>query len=145
MWLLWSGHFTNLLISFGVVSCVMVVLLSRRMRITDDESVPLQLGLRPLWYLPWLIKQVVLANIAVARIVLDRQLPIRPSMIRVKTSQKDDLAQVVYANSITLTPGTVSVDVQADEISVHALTDEAADESQTGEMDRRVTRMEGAR
>jgi multicomponent Na+:H+ antiporter subunit E len=147
IWLLWSGQYDEpLLIGFGGGSCLMVVLLSRRMGIVDAESVPVQLGLRPfIGYLPWLSKEIILANIDVARRVLDPRLPISPRMIRVKASQKEDLGQVVYANSITLTPGTVAVDMAKDEITVHALTREAAQFDESGEMDRRVTKMEGLR
>lgn len=144
IWLLWSGHFTPLLLAFGVASSLFVLFLTRRMNIADEECAPL-LGLRPLIYLPWLIKEVTLANIDVAKRVLDPSLPINPQMIRVKASQKGDLGRVIYANSITLTPGTVSVDMQGDEIVVHALTSEAADEDKSGDMDRRVTKLEGAR
>lgn len=87
----------------------------------------------------------MLANIDVARRILNPKLPIAPMMIRVKASQKGDLARVIFANSITLTPGTVSVDMQGDEIAVHALTPEAAEFDETGEMDRRVSRLETPR
>jgi multicomponent Na+:H+ antiporter subunit E len=142
IWLLWSGHYTPLLMSFGGASCLFVLFLTRRMNITDEECAPL-LGLRPLVYLPWLIKEVTLANIDVTKRVLHPKLPISPRMIRVKSSQQGDLGRVVYANSITLTPGTVSVDMRGNQIVVHALTAEAADEDKAGDMDRRVTRLEG--
>jgi multicomponent Na+:H+ antiporter subunit E len=146
VWVLWSGHFTPLLLGFGAGSCVGVVLLCRRMRIIDEEGVPVQLGLRPfVQYLPWLIKEIVLANIDVARRILDPRLPIRPSVLRVKASQKDELGRVVYANSITLTPGTVSMGLEGDEILVHALSAEAAQFEASGEMDRRVSRLEAGR
>jgi len=142
IWLLWSGHYTPLLIGFGVVSCAIVLVLTRRMNIADQECAPL-LGLRPFIYLPWLIKEITLANIDVAKRVLTPKMPINPRMIRVRASQKSDLGRVIYANSITLTPGTVSVDMQGEEIVVHALTSEAADEDKSGDMDRRVTKLEG--
>lgn len=142
IWLLWSGHYTTLLISFGVLSCAFVVYLCHRMDIDDSEGAPL-LGLRPLRYAPWLIYQIVLANLDVARRVLNPLLPIAPRMIRVKAGQRTELGRVVYANSITLTPGTVSVDMQGDQLRVHALTAEAADFDSTGEMNRRVMELEG--
>ena len=144
-WLLWSGHFTPLLLSFGVGSCLFVLFLSRRMNIADEEGAPILLGLRPFSYVPWLIKEVVISNFDVARRVLEPSLPIRPQMLKVKACQKGDLARVIFANSITLTPGTVSVDIQGDQITIHALSDKAAEFDETGEMDRRVTRLEGAR
>lgn len=142
IWLLWSGHYTPLVITFGLVSCVGVVLLAGRMRIVDEEGVPIQLGIKPFLYAVWLVKEIVQANLDVARRILNPRLPIRPQVIRVKASQQGDLGRVIYANSITLTPGTVSVDVEGDEIVVHALTEEAAAEDASGEMNRRVTALE---
>ena len=143
IWLLWSGHYTPLLISFGVASCLIVVLLSRRMAIVDAEAAPVHLGLRPfIFYAPWLVKEIVVANIDVAWRILHPQLPIQPNILRVKASQKGEIGRVIYANSITLTPGTVSVEMVGDIITVHALTIEAAKFDQSGEMDRRVTQLE---
>ena len=65
------------------------------------------------------------------------------SLFEVTTSQKTDLGRVLYANSITITPGTVSIMVYDDRIMVHAISKEGADSLNQGEMDRRVTRMEG--
>jgi len=145
VWLLWSGHYTPLLISFGAVSCMLVVLLSHRMNIIDEEGVPVHLGLRPFYdYAPWLLKEIVLANIDVARRILDPGLPIRPTIVWVRASQKGDLGRVIYANSITLTPGTVSIDMVGDQIAVHALSYEGAAEDMAGDMDRRVSNLEGS-
>ena len=143
IWLLWSGHYTPLVMTFGLLSCVGVVLLAGRMGIVDEEGVPIQLGIKPFLYAVWLVKEIVQANIDVARRILNPSLPIRPKVIRVKATQQGDLGRVIYANSITLTPGTVSVDVEGDEIVVHALTEEAAAEDASGEMNRRVTALEG--
>lgn len=144
IWLLWSGHYTPMLVGFGIFSCLFVLFLSRRMNIADEEGAPFQLGVRPFIYSGWLIKEIVLANIDVARLILNPKLPISPKMIRVKASQNGDLTRVIYANSITLTPGTVSVDAQGDEIEVHALTRESAAGVESGEMDRRVKKLEGS-
>jgi multicomponent Na+:H+ antiporter subunit E len=144
VWMLWSGHTTPLLIAFGILSCLLVVAIVRRMGIVDRESVPVELTPRALLYLPWLLWEIVKANIHVARRILDPRLPISPRIIKVKAGQRHDIARVIYANSITLTPGTVSIDMEGDEITVHALTEEAARGVQTGEMDRRVSRLEGS-
>lgn len=144
VWLLWSGHFTPLLLSFGVISCVAVVAIARKMKIVDRESAPVEVTLRALLYLPWLVWEIVKANVDVARRILDPRLPISPRIIKVKAGQRHDIARVIYANSITLTPGTVSIDVEGDEITVHALTEEAARGVESGEMDRRVTHLEGS-
>jgi len=145
VWLLWSGYFENtFLVVLGALSCILVATLALRMRLVDAEGVPVEILWRLPRYAPWLVWQVFLANLHVARRILDPRLPIHPSVIRVKPGQKRDLGRVIYANSITLTPGTVSIDIDADEITVHALTREAAADLEAGEMDRRVTWLEGA-
>lgn len=143
VWLLLSGHYEPLILAYGIGSCALVVVISTRMDLVDHEGHPIHLTWNALVYLPWLMWQIVLANIDVARRVLSPSLPVSPTMIRVKASQKSDLGQVIYANSITLTPGTISMDVEGGEILVHALTREAAQSLLDGEMDRRVTIMAG--
>ncbi len=143
VWLLLSGHFETTLVAYGVLSAALVVALMAHLRILDAEALPVHLGIRPFLYLPWLFKEIVLSNIAVARVILDPRLPIRPRILRVRASQRSDVAQVIYANSITLTPGTVTLDVRNGEFLVHALTDESAEGLLTGEMDRRVAWLEG--
>jgi multicomponent Na+:H+ antiporter subunit E len=143
LWLLLSGHFDPLLLSFGVASTIGVVLIALRMEVVDHEAVPLQVRFGFLGYLVWLAAEIAKSNIAVARIILNPKLPISPQMIRVKMSQKSDLGRVTYANSITLTPGTVSVEVEGDEILVHAITREMGEALAEGDMDRRVTAIEG--
>ncbi len=144
-WLLLSGYFTAFLMTAGAASAVAVVLIARRMDIADHEGHPIHLGLRIFTYWPWLIIEIVKSAWDVSKIILNPRLPISPTLIRVKTSQKTEVGVVVYANSITLTPGTISVDVSHGEILVHALTQEGAAGLQSGEMDRRVTRFEGAK
>ncbi len=143
-WLLWSGFWDNpLLLSLGAVSCLGVLLLVRRMRLVDAEGVPLKILPKLVVYAPWLIWEVVKANVDVARRILSPRMPISPCLFEVKASQSDDLGRVIYANSITLTPGTISVHVEGDVILVHALTKEAADGVEEAEMDRRVTGLAG--
>src|SRR3546814_8150937 len=113
------------------------------MDVIDKEGHPIQLGFGALTYWPWLLLEIVKSNIDVARRILDPALPISPTMIRVKASQKTELGRVIYANSITLTPGTVSVQLADGTIEVHSLTAEGAESLEEGEMDRRVTAMEG--
>lgn len=143
VWLLLSGHYTPLLIAFGLVSCAIVVLVTSRMEVIDKEGHPIHLTWRALIYWPWLGWEIVKANWDVAKRVLSPGMAISPTMLRVDASQKSDLGLVIYANSITLTPGTISVEVGDGKILVHALTREGAEALLEGEMDRRVTRMVG--
>ncbi len=152
VWQLWSGmsfpwgpHYEPLLLVMGVVSTALVVLIAARMNVVDAEGAPVEfVNLRVLLYIPWLAWEIVKANVDVVKRILDPRLPISPNVIQVAASQSSELGQVVYANSITLTPGTVSVVVDASTITVHALSREAAAGVETGEMDRRVTRLEDA-
>lgn len=144
VWLLNSGHYTVLITSFGVGSCLLVVWLSRRMGIVDAEGVPIHLLTRLPLYLPWIGKEVVKSNLDVARRVLTPGRPdVSPRLFDAPTTQHSDLGRVIYANSITLTPGTVSIRVHGAKITVHAIADEVADDLLEGDMDRRVTRLEG--
>ena len=140
----WADHFEPLLLWMGIVSTALVVFIAIRMRVVDSEGAPVELAsLRLLLYIPWLAWEIAKANVDVARRILNPRLPISPRLIEVPATQRSDIGQVVYANSITLTPGTVSVSVEDGTITVHALTREAAEGVETGEMDRRVTNLEG--
>ena len=142
-WLLLSGIYTGLLVGFGVLSCLLVVAVCRRMKIVDPEGHPSHLIPGLLRYIPWLLWAIVKANIDVVRRIVHPRLPIAPRVIQVAASQKTHLGQVMYANSITLTPGTVTIETDEGTIAVHALTRETAEDVRSGDMDRRVTNMEG--
>lgn len=142
-WLLWSGHTEPLLVTLGAGSCVLVVWLLHHMNILDPQGQPLHLLLDLARYLPWLMREVVRSNLGVARIILSHDPPISPRIICVKAMQKTQLGQVIFANSITLTPGTLSLRIRDGYIVVHALTREAAEDLQAGEMNQRVRHLEG--
>ncbi len=143
-WLLLSGHYTPLILSFGALSLVISVGVALRMEVIDRESHPVHLTWRIPAYWIWLLIQIVKANIDVAKTILGLGDPPSPTIITVKTGQRTELGQVIYANSITLTPGTISVELENGEIMVHALTRGSADDLATGAMDRRVTTLEGS-
>ena len=142
-WFLWSGHTEPLLLGFGAVSCVFVWVLCRRLGVIDKESAPMHLLPRMLRYVPWLFWQIVKANLHVSRLILSPGLPVRPQLLRVRTSQSTDVGRAIHANSITLTPGTVSLDVRGASILVHALDEHSAEGVRDGAMDRRVRVIEG--
>lgn len=144
-WLLLSGYFAPFLLTMGVLSAIAVAMLGHRMDLVDHEGHPIQLSWRLIFYWPWLFKEIAMSAWSVSCVILNPRLPISPTLVRAKTSQKTAVGLVTYANSITLTPGTISVDVSRGEILVHALTREAADGLLEGEMDRRVSRFEGSR
>jgi len=130
------------MLGFGLASVLAVMAISSRMDRIADSPRHYRLGLRPLLYLPWLAWEIVKANIDVALIILNPRLPINPRLIRVPAPQKTAVGQVMYANSITLTPGTISLDVRNNQILIHALTEEAAQGVLSGDMGRRVAALE---
>ncbi len=141
-WILLSGHYTPLLIGLGVASSVLVVAIALRMDVVDHEGHPVHLTFRFAGYWTWLLIEIVKANIDVARRIWSPSLPISPTIVRLRASQPTELGQVIYANSITLTPGTVTVRLDDGEVLVHAIAAEMASDLAGGEMDRRVTRLE---
>ena len=146
-WLLWSGIYDYpFMFGLGAVSCIISIWIAMRMRIVDEEGAPAQLGIRPFTtYAPWLAKEIVESNIEVTKIILAPSLPMHRTMIEVGAHQETEIGRVILANSITLTPGTVSVSMEGNRILVHALSFEGAEEDLSGEMGRRIDRLEGNR
>jgi multicomponent Na+:H+ antiporter subunit E len=143
-WLLLSGIYTPFLVLSGLGASLAVALLAQRMELTDREGHPVHLALAALAYWPWLLKEIAKSGWQVSRIILDPRLPISPTLVRFRPSQKTSVALATHANSITLTPGTITVDADQDEFLVHALTREGAAGVVGSEMDRRVSRMDRA-
>ncbi|MCP5152391.1 MAG: Na+/H+ antiporter subunit E [Ectothiorhodospiraceae bacterium] len=144
LWLLLSGIYEAWLMGLGALSCAFTVWVAARMDVVDHEGHPIHLRWgRLLVYLGWLGREIVVANIQVVRLILSRSMAITPTVAHVPASQRTDLGRVIYANSITLTPGTISIDVRDGDIEVHALTREGIEALLEGEMDRRVRELEG--
>lgn len=139
LWWLLSGHTDALLLSLGAVSTVLVWRLSRRMT-------PIGTGLKPgralMAYPVWLMREIVLSNLTVCREILRPRLAISPTLARVPATQGTPWGRALYANSITLTPGTVSIEIGEHDILIHALLRESAASLLQGDMDRRVTVLE---
>lgn len=144
-WLLLSGIWEPFLMISGAVASLLVVIIAHRMDVVDGEGHPIDLTWRALIYYPWLFWQIALSNLQVLRIMLHPGLPISPSAGWVPAGQKSSVGLVTFANSITLTPGTVALTVLDDRIHVHALTKGGLDDLMAGEMNRRVCQMEGMR
>lgn len=121
----------------------LVVFIAHRMDVVDHEGHPIHLSWKVPIYWAWLDWQIILSNLSVARKILSPSMPIDPRLITVDAGQKDDLDRVVYANSITLTPGTVSLKLDDGKILVHALDAGYAADLEGGEMQRRVRRFAG--
>lgn len=140
-WLLWSGLFKPLLLGLGVVSIAITFLIVRRMGYFDNKLFALHFSFRLFSYWAWLGKQIIRSSLDVARIVIDPRLPISPTVMELKSTAQHPVDQVILGNSITLTPGTLTLDLHKGVIKVHALTEAGARELMAGEMDRRVAEL----
>ena len=141
-WLLLSGHYTVLIVTLGVASAVLVTLLCRRLGMTGTHLHTASVYLRLPAYVVWLTGAIIIANIKVAKCILSPKLPINPAFRRVPMSQQTDLGRLIHANSITLTPGTVSVDLDPDAIKIHTLLQSPDDAAVQQKLDHRVQRLE---
>jgi multicomponent Na+:H+ antiporter subunit E len=137
-WIPFSAKFDAFHLSLGVLCCAFVAAISHKFIFEDfSREGKLKKAGRFIVYLPWLIYQIILSNIHVVHMVLRPSL-IHPQIVRVKTSLKSDLSMVTLANSITLTPGTITMDIIDGEYYVHALSQKVADDLLTGDMEKRV-------
>lgn len=142
-WLLLSGFFTPFLMTAGFVSAAAVMLFARRMDALDGREHPIQFPWKILAYWPWLVKEIVKSAWSVTCIILNPRLPISPTLVRFKPSQRTDVGIVLHANSITLTPGTITIEAERDMFLVHGLTHGGAQGTIDSDMDRRVSACEG--
>lgn len=141
-WLLNSGHYNYLILALGAASIAIVVLIAHRMDVVDHESQTIHLSLEYPRFGLWLIKEIVVANLTVVKHIWLGNKTITPTVKVIKASQTTDVGKVIYANSITLTPGTVTLGLVNDEIMVHALIQENIVALESGDMDSRVSRLE---
>ena len=139
-----SGHYTSTFFIIGILCAISVVAFSMRMSVVDEEGHAIHLVLRATTYWPWLLWEIVKSAVDVTLIILNPRLPISPTLVKIKASQKTGLGVCVFANSITLTPGTISVDVVGGEILVHALAKSGAEDLEEGTMNRRASQFEGS-
>lgn len=144
VWLLLSGLLKPLLLGLALISVLLCLWLAQRMDVVDAENHPVWAALRYVPYWPWLSIEILKSSIDVARRVLSPSMPISPTVFEIRATQRTTVGRVVLANSITLTPGTVTLDVDGNRLRVHALSRDTIQGLLDGEMDRRVTRAEGS-
>ena len=142
-WLMMSLDFGALNLALGIASAFLVVVISTGMDMVDHESQPVHLTPRLPLFWGWLSRQIIRSNLDVTRRIWTPGPTISPRVVRIKSTQKTALGKVIYANCITLTPGTVTLSIEGDDILVHALTRQDAETLERGEMDRRVSELEG--
>ena len=141
LWLLISGYYNVLIISLGIISCAFCVYVAKRGNLIDDEGLPIFFIPRLSNYLIWLFKEILISNLNTAKVIINGK--VEPETFTVKVSQVTDVAKVTYANSITLTPGTVTTKMQKNVFEVHALNSDFGNDVRTNEMDKKVTWLEG--
>ena len=142
-WILMSGFFTPFLLGAGAASSLAVAWLAHRMDVADREGHPVHLGWSAVTYWPWLLREILKSALDVSKVILDPRLPATPTVVRFRPRQRTVVGLVTHANSITLTPGTLSVEVGPQRFVVHGLTRDSASAAVDSEMDRRVERFEG--
>lgn len=140
-WIALSGYYTPLLLSLGAVSVAVSIWFLYRMDRVDREPSHLVPSAGLFAYFVWLLWCVIKSNIDVARRIWSPSLPVSPVWARLETEVETPLEKTLYANSITLTPGTLTTDVREDYFLVHALTQDGVDELREGEMQRRIRRL----
>ena len=138
LWFLLSGHTEPLVLASGVLSIVFVSWLAARMKVIDRESYPFALIPRYMMYWLWLFWEIIKSNVDTARRALGPTSAVKPVVFDAPATQKTDLGLVVHANSITLTPGTVTLECGEGSFSVHALHPDVASEALASGMDSRV-------
>lgn len=140
-WVVLSGMFDAFHLTLGVISCLIVSQFSHGLLFYSGSP---SLWLKGLWgilaYLPWLFYQIVIANFQVAYVVLHPHMleKIDPHLVRFKTRLQRPISKVTFAQSITLTPGTITVNVDEDEFLVYALS-RSASAALPGEMEARIS------
>jgi multicomponent Na+:H+ antiporter subunit E len=143
-WILLSGEFTFILITSGVVASLIVAYLSHDIFIgRPDFKTETGRMFRFIVYVPWLLWEITLANVEIAYLVLNPKPLVDPQIVRFKPDVKTNLGIVTLANSITLTPGTVTVEANKEEFVIHAIWQKSAEGIISGEMQRKVKKIEG--
>lgn len=137
-WVLWSGMFKPLLLGLGAFSCALAGYIAVRMGYFDSRVFALRFNMRLLGFWAWLLTEIVKSSLEVARIVLSRNLRLSTRVVEIDASRLSPVDQAVLGNSITLTPGTLTLDDKDGRLLVHALTAEGAEALEEGEMLRRV-------
>ena len=137
-WLLWSGLFKPLLLALGLFSSLLTIFVLYRMGYFGNETFAFRYGHRLIGFWAWLLKEIVISALEVSRIVLRRELHVRPTTITLDVKNLESVDQALLGNSITLTPGTLTLDAHDGRLLVHALTESAAAELEAGHMERRV-------
>ena len=138
LWLMWSGIYTPLVLGLGAFSCVVTVFIAHRIGFFEQEVYTLKVLGRLPRYWTWLFIEIVKSSLEVAGVVLGRRLEISPTVVKFSLAPNDAVGQVILGNSITLTPGTLTLDIHEGQITVHCLTKESAEALLKGDFNERA-------
>ena len=142
-WLLLSGVYKGLIMGLGLISVLLTIYFVKRMDKIDGYTIDFSINIfKLLGYFFWLLLEIAKSNIEVVRAIIKGNNHINKKMFFISTSQRSDLGKVIFANSITLTPGTISVSLENNQVCVHALNFKRASTKGLEEMDRRVKNIE---
>lgn len=137
-WVLLSGIFDAYHLTLGFLCCLVVAAASHDLMFRNIASgKKVKTFLRFCAYVPWLMWQIVLANLHVAWLVISPK-GIDPRVTATKTKLRSDFSKVTYGNSITLTPGTITMDIDGENLYVHSLSKKVEDDLLSGDMERRI-------
>jgi multicomponent Na+:H+ antiporter subunit E len=127
-WIILSGYFDTFHLGAGIICCAIVTVISGDLLFQSGRTIPASVGtfIRFLLFIPRLLMSILVANIDVAYRILHPKMPVDPGIITLETSFRDDVLRTSFANAITLTPGTITVEVSGGTFIVHALTQENA-------------------
>lgn len=142
LWLALSGVYKPLLFALGAASVAFVGWMSRRMEVVGVEHNPVLYTWRLPVYWAWLSWEIIKSNVEVARTALAPDRNLHPRIVTVPVRLHSPIAKVTYANSVTLTPGTVTLLLESDSLEAHALTRSSAQALQSGAMERKVAWLE---
>ena len=135
LWVLLSGKLDVFHLSVGFLGAALIAWVNTESRHLDEPPLPLA---RLVLYLPWLFWEIVKSSLNITKIILDPKLPINPRLIQYRTNLGSNPAVVLLGNSITLTPGTVTIEVSSNELVVHALDDESSSGLESRTMERKI-------
>ena len=137
LWLVLSGYLKTLLLFFGLVSVLFVICMSYRANALEEDSLPIKLILKLPFYWLWLFKEIFKSGIITTALIWNGKFA--PKLFRIKASQKSTTGIANYANAITLTPGTVTIEVEKKTLLVHALNKKLSEDLQSEDMDKVIT------
>lgn len=144
-WYLLSGKNVILLLVVGALCSLFIVLYLYKITMIDDESLPIRILPKAIYYWLWLYKEMIFSSVYISKIILSPRMGISPQYFKIKSKQKSTMGFNIYANSITLTPGTISVIINNSnkEIDVHSISKDTKASLLKSEMDHKIKKLMG--